>query len=277
MPNNINIPPYSKDVFFYPWVGDNYANGWSLVNNSVTYQGNNGAFCVMVVGEEDYCKGSKYVQDRNIEEEITFTSTGYASKNARQCFMHRGTNDCAHLIICKRKTIRMVHSHIEQKFNSKRQKQHGLWPYRAPSLANFEQIFQGHPLSKGAEGDERQAIWNHLIFSEFFQCGMPSPKDNKNKNMRNAVASRSYDALCNIITIHKPHIVFILGNNAKQVIKSKIPANNLLSINGCNTLFVFVPHPAPINANTNKKTPLQPSHIIATFQHAQYLRGQGIL
>ena len=32
----IQIPDYSSDVFFYPWVGDNYANGWSLQGNKIT-------------------------------------------------------------------------------------------------------------------------------------------------------------------------------------------------------------------------------------------------
>ena len=48
----IQIPDYSSDVFVYPWVGNNYANGWSLQGNKITCTGNNGDFCVMVVGEE---------------------------------------------------------------------------------------------------------------------------------------------------------------------------------------------------------------------------------
>ena len=274
---------YSKDVFFLPWVGDNYANGWKLQNNKITNAGNNGDFCVMVTGEEGYCT-KEYVQDRNNEEKILFTSTQY--NNPKQCTMNLGFNNCANLMICKNKTINMVHAHIQNKFDRYKQKKNGLWPHNAKSMSKFEKEFYKNILTpnKGKiGGDERRQIWNYLLFNNFFQCGVRSQDEGYNKNLRNLYSKKSYDAFISILTIHKPHIVFVMGKNTKKVINNNLCINMIkqeqdnmkcVSFSNTNYLLVFIPHSSPRNRNLNNDISIL---ILTAFKFAQNLRQQKLL
>ncbi len=277
----VQIPDYSSDVFFYPWVGDNYANGWHLQGNKITCTGNNGDFCVMVVGEEGYCK-PKYKQDRWQEEEIILSGTAYNVKQVNKC-----VSNCTHLFICKQKTINMILAHRRAKFDTPKQKKHGQWAQSQKTLSNFETEFYKNILkspntTNEIMGDERKQIWDYLSFFNFFQCGVNNTEESKNKSTRDNNEKNSYKAFINILERHLPHIVIILGENPQKVLKKYQPSSAkqqdntiLFSNQKFKSLLVFISHPSPCNRKLKEGEIAD--QILIAFQQATKYRNDKLL
>lgn len=207
----IVVPNYSADVFFYPWVGPQYITGLNF-NQAGNLIGS--GLRVAVLGKEHFCEddekhNNKQVKDRNIDQQsyiqllqqIQQQSSGYVRKQLdylladaqahAHCLMHtNGCEDCGHVTVCHHKTKEF----IESLFISEKPHQ---------SVINFRQFWNNNMTVD---------IWNHLLYANFFQRGMPYSDTGKNVNFQGGVEpERGAKALAEIVRIHTPHILISWG------------------------------------------------------------------
>lgn len=201
---------YSSDVFFKPWVNNiEYSKGWYIDNNQLCYGSalkTNRKF--MVLGKEHRCD---HISGINVQNQAEKKS----GKN-NQCHMHfcscnsncqsknggikKGSCNqrnnltclqlsCGHLDVCRDLTIQVGRRPIYKSFKK------------------FETIF-------GCQSN----IWNNILFSNFFQRGMPFTKENKDF-CTPTERERACKAFADILKTHAPDIVWA-WNDWDPIMKS---------------------------------------------------------
>lgn len=277
---------YSSDVFFKPWVGVNYPYGWFLdSNNNLQFgNGNNKCFKVMILGLEHYCIGSK-PSDKNKEEKTIFDSTDYS--NASYSPIKCCYSNCGHLFTCKDRTIDVIKEHIFAKTDKWVADALGIGQFNCKSHANFEEIY----IKKTSQlnTNERKEFWDSMLFSNFFQRGMFLTSGNI---YTDAEKDRAFKAFENIVNIHRPHIVFVWGDDVKDSLEPKIKYKHIPFLlkklklcqmgNNYNILLVYIDHTSPLNINKKyggkKGYPVFfNEHILPAFQVAENLINNGLL
>ena len=279
----------------------------------------NKSFKVMVLGLEHYCK-NKDPKDPNsqshpaiksTEENDIYKSTGYALKSSvGECLMHLipsycnnnkcskkcrnfincPKNKCAHLFACKGMTEDVIKGHI---FADKKDKWIAaaldIYPFNAKSHAIFEKICTGK--TQKLKTQERKDFWNSMLFSNFFQRGMPNPTGNGSFHI-STENDRAFKAFENIVNIHKPNIVFVWGDDIKDSLGPKVESKCIpflrTTLNLCqmrknyNILLDYIPHTSPSRINRRyggkKRYPsLFEKYILPAFETAENLRNNGLL
>lgn len=244
---------YSSDVFFKPWVGLDYPYGWRLdtANNKIvrctdcrsctinkSCANKNKSFKVMVLGLEHYCKDN-HNMNKTKDEKTVFDSTDYsnAGHNPMKCCY----SNCAHLFTCKDKTESVIKEHIFADDEEAAKAMDVWWQPPAGktfrevatkvSQANFEKIFNATQNNL-----ETKDIWNSLLFSNFFQRGMPNVDSGKNAHTVDEENKRAFRAFKNIIEIHKPNIVFVWGKKITVPIVDDKIKDYIVNLNICKKL-----------------------------------------
>lgn len=240
------IQNYSQDVFFYPWVGKNYGDGinfapdgrliffnkedekWYYYDESNTLQeaqnipANYRPLRLEVLGKEHYCSPddhAKHIRNRN-NDQATYINLlsrlsnqpGYVQKQinsllsqAQQhqtCSLHLTAGaGCAYLTVCHHKTNEVIEDFL---INPRKKYYKSFYNFSNALTLSDKNFLQ---------------IWNHLLFCEFYQKGMPKETGNSHSEIDKDLALKAF---AEVIKQHQPDIIITWGKPGQQK-HNKIP------------------------------------------------------
>ena len=239
---------YSNDVFFEPWVGQEYYSGIKVDDNGNFEKGphkekgqepEKGFYRVMALGKEHYCKDENKdkAKERNdaqndyikelktllpnnkgiiklaLESKIAFLEE---QLKISPCQINNNNNtNCTKLFICKQFTKHVIQDALDFAQNNKEG-----WP-EPTSHKNFRQALLG----KGSKVED----WNYLLFSNFFQRSMPNTTNNTQLSIEREEGSKAF---VEIIKINIPNIIFVWGPPTKPIWQGIEKNEKILNDNG---------------------------------------------
>ncbi len=234
----IQIPAYSSDVFFYPWVGKKYKNGinftpdgkviyfdenkWYYYNENKEPQEapkiapNTSPLRLAVLGKEHYCspkENQKQIRERNQDQQTYINLLSQLLNQPR--YVQKQIN----FLLSQAQKYNTCHMHLKSGEHCAHltichhKTNEVIEDFLRNPNAKYYKSFQnfGKALLFPSNKNFSQ-ICNHFLFCEFYQRGMPKEKNNSHNERDKHIALKAF---AEVIKQHQPNIIITWGKEDK--------------------------------------------------------------